>query len=73
MLRGKDPPGPESGWEAIHAIEQNWDCGLQKSLKLVNPQPEIDRSLEEAGFKQSLEIYPNLEIAISSINSKNDG
>lgn len=66
MLRGEEPPDLESGWGAFRSIDRDRDRGLQQHFKLLNPQPNVDKVLEMAGFKQYLEVYTDLETAIAS-------
>jgi anti-anti-sigma regulatory factor len=66
LLRGEVPPDPESGWAAIRAIDRDRGAALQQHIKLLNPQPRVDRVLEMAGFKQFFEVYADLETAIAS-------
>jgi anti-anti-sigma factor len=66
MLRGEEPPDPESGWGAFRSIDRDRDRGLQQHFKLLNPQPKADNVLEMAGFTQYLEIYTDLKTAIAS-------
>jgi anti-anti-sigma regulatory factor len=39
---------------------------MQSHLKLLNPQPRVDRVLDTVGFKQFLGIYTDLEAAVAS-------
>jgi anti-anti-sigma regulatory factor len=66
LLRGEEPPDPEAGWGAIRAIDRDRDTGPQQHIKLLNPQPRVDRVLEMAGFKQFFEVYTDLETAVAS-------
>ena len=66
LMRDEDPPDPEAGWGAFHAIDRDRESGLQPHFKLLNPQPRVDRVLEMAGFKRFLEIHTDLEAAIAS-------
>jgi hypothetical protein len=66
MLRGEKAPDPESGWEAFHAIDRDRDAGLQQSVKLLHPQPQVDKVLETVGFKQFFEIHSDLATALAS-------
>jgi len=68
LLRGEEPPDPESGWNAFHAIARDRDAGraVQQHVKLLNPQPRVDRTLEMTGLKQFFEIYTDLQTAIAS-------
>jgi anti-anti-sigma regulatory factor len=38
----------------------------RKFVKLLNPQPEVEKSLEKAGMKLFFKIYKDLETAIKS-------
>jgi anti-anti-sigma regulatory factor len=66
MLRGEKPPDPESGWGAFRSMDRDKDLGLQQHFKLLNPQPDVDKVLEMAGFKRFLEVFTDLEKAIAS-------
>ena len=66
IMRGEEPPGPEAGWGAFHAIDRDRDSGLQQHLKLLNPQPTVDRTLEMTGMKEFFEIHTDLEAAVAS-------
>jgi anti-anti-sigma factor len=66
LCRGEQAPDPEEGWGAIRAIHRDRDAGFQQHLKLVNPQPRVDRVLEMVGFKRFLEVYPDLDAAVAS-------
>ena len=41
-------------------------ANARKFVKLLNPQPEVDKALEKAGMKLFFKIYPNLEKALES-------
>jgi anti-anti-sigma regulatory factor len=66
MLRGEDVSEPESGWEAMRAIRREVGSGCQQHFKLVNPQPDVNESLEISGFKQFLEVHSDFEAAVAS-------
>jgi anti-anti-sigma regulatory factor len=66
LLRGEEPPDPESGWATIRAIDRDRGIGLQQHVKLLNPQPRVDRVLEMSGFKQFFEVHTDLDAAIAS-------
>ena len=65
LLQGKQPPGAEDGWGAIHAVGRDLG-GAQPHLKLLNPQPKVERVLELAGLKEQFEIYTDRAKAIAS-------
>lgn len=66
MLRGETPPDLESGWGTFRSIDRDKDLGPQQHFKLLNPQPEVDKVLEMAGFKRFIEVYTDLETAVAS-------
>lgn len=66
LMRGETPPDPEAGWGALRAIDRDREAGLQKHVKLLNPQPRVKRVLEMAGFDRFFEIYTDQETAIAS-------
>ena len=66
LLRGEEPPDPEYGWQALHDIERDQDAGVQQYVKLINPQPNVDRTLEVVGMKEFFEIHSDLQTAIAS-------
>ncbi|HXV41842.1 MAG TPA: STAS domain-containing protein [Anaerolineae bacterium] len=68
MVRGEALPDLESGWNVFHEIDRARDSGLQQHLKLLNPQPQINRTLEMTGLKQFFEIYTDLETAVASFS-----
>jgi anti-anti-sigma regulatory factor len=67
LLRGEEPLDPEAGWDALRAVARDLEVGgLQQHFKLLNPNPEVKETLEQAGFEGFLEIHSNLETAIAS-------
>ncbi len=66
LVRGDELPDLESGWNVFHEIDRDRDSGLQKHIKLLNPQPQVDRTLEMTGLKQFFEVHTDLETAIAS-------
>jgi len=66
ILKGEQPPNPQDGWSAIHAVGRGLDSGVQQHIKLLNPQPKVERVLEKAGLKELFEIHTDLAAAIAS-------
>ena len=66
LMHGETPPDPEYGWEAFRSIDNDRDSGIQEAVKLLNPQPKVDRSLEITGMKDFFEIYTDLDLAVAS-------
>jgi anti-anti-sigma regulatory factor len=65
LLVGVEPPDPEGGWGAIHgaAIE---DEQAGAHLKLLSPQPQVDRVLDRSGMKRFFETYTDRSAALES-------
>jgi anti-anti-sigma regulatory factor len=63
IFRGHQPPDPDAGWEAIHATGLNPE-ELVDEVRLVAPQPNIDRVLERTGLKRMLPVHPDRESAV---------
>jgi anti-anti-sigma regulatory factor len=66
LVRGEPMPDLESGWDVFHGIDRDRDTGFQPHLKLLNPQPQVQRVLEMSGLNQFFEIHTDLETAIAS-------
>jgi anti-anti-sigma regulatory factor len=66
LLRGEKLPDPEFGWEAFNTLERDRESGIQEHVKLLNPQPQVDRSLEITGLKKFFEVYTDLDTAVAS-------
>jgi anti-anti-sigma regulatory factor len=66
ILKGEQPPNPQEGWSAIHAVGRGLGSGVQQHIKLLNPQPKVERVLEKAGLKELFEIHTDLAAAIAS-------
>lgn len=66
LFQGKQPPDPEYGWEAFHSIDRVQDRGVQRFIKLLNPQPRVSRTLEVSGMNAFFEIHTDQETAIAS-------
>jgi anti-anti-sigma regulatory factor len=66
LVRGEEPPDPEYGWAAFHAIDRDLDSGRQRHVKLLNPQPRVERVLKKAGFDRFFEVFSDQEAAVAS-------
>ena len=51
--------------ETIHP-DMTHSVSARKHVKLVNPQPEVDRTLEGAGLKLFFKVFKDLDSAIAS-------
>ena len=65
-LRGERPADPQSGWAALKSIDRSRESGMQKHLKLLNPQQYVAETFEKAGFTQFFELFTELDKAVAS-------
>jgi anti-anti-sigma regulatory factor len=63
LLRGEEPPDPESGWGAMHEAANE---DTSEHLKLLSPQPQVDRVLERSGMKRFFETFTDRSAALAS-------
>lgn len=66
VMRGEEPPSPELGWSAFHAIATDVEQGFETCCKLVNPQGRVRKTLEMTGFNTFLEIFDDTDAAVRS-------
>lgn len=66
IMRGEEPPSPELGWSAFHAIASDVERGFETCCVLVNPKGRVRKTLEMTGFNTFLQIYDDLETAVRS-------
>ena len=64
LLRGEEPPDPEAGWGAIHSMDRASET--VDNLKLLSPQPQVDRVLERSGLKRFFETHTDRAQAVAS-------
>lgn len=69
MMRGENPPGPELGWSAFHAIATDVERGFETCCKLVNPQGRVRKTLDMTGFNAFLEIFDDTDAAVRSFDA----
>jgi len=65
MLRGEPVPDVAGGWDAIHEIARD-SMMKQGHLKLLNPQPRVEKSLETIGFTAYFQIFTDRDKAIQA-------
>src|SRR5687767_1435360 len=43
LMMGETPPDPESGWNSYHALDRTLSSGMHPHVKLLGPQPPVDK------------------------------
>jgi anti-anti-sigma regulatory factor len=66
MLAGEDPPDPESGWSAHHAMARSVDAGMQDHLRLLGPGTAVQRVLERTGMTRFIDVHDDEAAAIAA-------
>jgi anti-anti-sigma regulatory factor len=66
LLAGEAPPDPDSGWDAYHSVQRDRPAGAHPQLKLLNPQPRVEKLLEMAGMNAVFEAYRDRSVALAS-------
>ena len=65
LLKGQKL-GDEEGWSLLHSVDRERGSGINKQIKLLNPQPRVAQALELAGFDKLFEIHKDLKQAVAS-------
>ena len=66
MLRGEKPTDMQTGWAALKSIDRSREAGLQKHVKLLNPQQYVAETFEKAGFTQFFEVFTDVKTAVAA-------
>ena len=66
LLVGEAPPDPDSGWDAYHSVQRDRSTATHPQLKLLNPQPRVEKLLEMAGLATTFEIFRDRAAALAS-------
>jgi anti-anti-sigma factor len=66
LMRGEEPSDLQAGWQAFHAIDHDRGTGPQKHVKLLNPRPKVEQTLDVTGMNEFFEIHTDLQTAITS-------
>jgi len=66
LLRGEKPAESQTGWASLKAIDRARDRGVQKHVKLLNPQQYVADTFDKAGFTQIFEVLTDLKDAVAS-------
>jgi anti-anti-sigma regulatory factor len=59
-------PDEESGWESFRAIGREAEGGYQSNVKLLSPQPRVQKVLGMSGMDQFLEVFDDLDAAVGA-------
>ncbi len=66
MLRGEKVADPQSGWAAVKSIDRSKEAGMQKHVKLLNPQQYVAETFDKAGFTQFFQVFTDMSTAVAS-------
>jgi ABC-type transporter Mla MlaB component len=65
LVRGESLPGTE-GWSSLKKMDNTRDGGLQKHIKLLNPQPDVMGVLDMVGYLAFFEVLTDQQKAVDS-------
>jgi anti-anti-sigma factor len=65
LLHGQELPDLDAGWSAIHAIEHERGAA-HPHLKLLSPQPPVDKVLTMTGFRRMFDVHADLGVALAA-------
>ena len=67
VLRGEEPPDPESGWSAFHALGETLEAGTSEDeVRLAGIQPSVERVLQRTGMDKLFPSYPDRAAAVAA-------
>ena len=67
VLRGEEPPDPESGWSAFHALGETLESGASEDeVRLAGVQPPVERVLQRTGMDKLFPSYPDRAAAVAA-------
>ena len=66
MLRGEQLTNPDAGWAVFKSMDRSRASGMQKHIKLLNPQEGVAMTFEKAGFTLFFEVFKDLQTAVAS-------
>lgn len=68
LMRGEEPPSPESGWAAFHhAADEVARPPDREPLSLVAPQAPVRRVLDRSGMANLFPIHPDRATALAAL------
>ena len=66
VFRGLQPPDPEAGWSAFHAVSADEEDGhAADQVRLAAPVPAIASVLARTGLDRILRVYADREAALA--------
>ena len=69
ILSGQEPPNPDDGWDAHHAISRSVEGGQQQHLKvLVTSEPDsaVRRVFERTGMDRFIQVLTDEPAALAA-------
>jgi anti-anti-sigma regulatory factor len=66
IFRGQQPPDPEAGWAAIHAVSADTAEGTRADqVRLVAPTAAVESVLERTGLGRILPVFGDRDAALA--------
>ena len=66
IFRGQQPPDPEAGWAAIHAVSADTAEGTPADqVRLVAPTAAVESVLERTGLGRILPVFGDRDAALA--------
>jgi anti-anti-sigma factor len=67
IMQGEEPPDPEYGWSALHAMERGAEeGGEQDAVRLAGLQPDVAGVLQRTGLDALFPSHPDRESALAA-------
>jgi len=66
LLRGEKLADTDSGWALLKSMDRSRASGMQKHIKLLNPQQGVAETFDKAGFTLFFEIFTDLKKALAA-------
>jgi len=67
IMRGEAPPDPESGWSAIHDMED--DGAASKAIRLAGPPSPVYRVLDRTGLIRLFQIDETAAASVAAFGA----
>lgn len=68
-FNGGEPPGPDAGWEAHHAIARSVEGGMQPHVKVLlsaDPSSPIPRVFDRTGMNRFIDVRTDEQDALGA-------